>query len=171
MTKRFLVFFLFMIGNVYAQEGTIFEIARKGSVAQMKQIVESEKKALHQKNQNGHSALMLACYANNNAVAHYLIEKGADCNDISADGSVLMAAVVKNNLEIGKKILEQKIDVNAQDANGNTALIYAVQFGNLEFVKLLLQYKAHTQIQNKEGKTAVELALVSNHQEIIQLLK
>ena len=67
--------------------------------------------------------------------------------------------------------MENKANPNLTDANGTTALIYAVQFKNTPIVKMLLEYKANKLKIDNKGKTAFEYAVFSSNEEIINLLK
>lgn len=162
------------INNLYAQEQkntSVFDVARKGTLKQIKKIYKKDPKSILMLNENGFSPLILATYKSNNEVAKFLIEKGSNINEISDMGTPLMAAVVKGNVEIVNLLLNKKADVNLTDSNGITALIYAVQFQNIEIIKLLLQLNVDKLKIDKQGKTAFEYAVFSKNEEIINLLK
>jgi ankyrin repeat protein len=173
MKKILLVGFLSLLVHFsFAQEKlNVFDIGRKGTVEQAKEVLKTNPKAFNVVNDDGYSPLVLACYRGNNEVAKLLIESGSDINGISKMGTPLMAAVVKGNNEIANLLIEKKADVNAADANGTTALIYAVQFQNAVTLKLLLENKANKNHKDKEGKTAFEYAVFSGNEAIINLLK
>ncbi len=158
--------------SLNAQEKlTIFDIARKGTVAEMEAHIKSNPKSYLEVNTDGFSALTLATYRGNNEVAKYLIEKGADLNGNSKMGTTLMAAIVKGNNDIAKLLIAKKAKLDLADENGTTALIYATQFKNIEMIKLLLENKADKTKVDKNGKTAFEYATFSNDDQIINLLK
>jgi uncharacterized protein len=158
--------------SIFAQEkNSVFDVARKGTLKEIKKIYKKDPKAIVALNENGFSPLILATYKNNNEVAKFLIEKGAKIDEVSEMGTPLMAAVVKGNLEIVKFLIEKKANINLSDSKGNTALIYAVQFQNLEIVKLLLQNNVDKTKIDKQGKTAFEYAVFAKNEEIINLLK
>jgi uncharacterized protein len=169
----FLMVFLLCMSGIIAQETKkdIYDIARKGTVAEANALIATNPKLVLEANKDGFSALVLAIYRGNNEVAKLLVDKGSDINGNSDMGSPLMAAVVKGNNEMAKFLLEKKANPNLADANGITALIYAVQFKNIEIIKLLLINKADKTKVDKEGKTAFEYATFSNKDEIINLLK
>jgi len=67
---------------------------------------------------------------------------------LQQDGiTVLMCAAAGNHLEILRLLLlsfheeTQRLELNAQDRNGNSALYYAIENGHVEVVKLLLKCK------------------------------
>lgn len=172
--KKFLsgLFFMCCVNFMFCQEATnIFDIARKGTIEQAKEFVNSNPSSINSVNENGFPALVLACYKGNNTVAKYFIENGADLNIKTDMGSALMACIVKGNNEIGKLLIDKKADLNIIDNQGTTALMYAVQFKNIEMIKLLLAHKADKNLTDSKGKTAFEYATFSENEEIINLLK
>ncbi len=149
----------------------IFDIARKGTVTQAKELVKSNPKVVNEHNKDGFTALILACYRGNNEVAKFLVENGSDINGNSDMGTPLMASVVKGNNEMATFLIKKKANLNLADANGMTALIYGVQFQNIEVLELLLKNKADQSHKDKQGKTAFEHATFSGNEKIINLLK
>ena len=166
----YIIVLLFFFQNGFSQQD-IFDIARKGTVEEVKAVMKQNPNSINSINDAGYSPLTLACYKGNVAVADFLIKNVDDINGNSLMGTPLMAAVVKGNLVIVKALLENKANPNLTDANGTTALIYAVQFKNTPIVKMLLEYKANKLKIDNKGKTAFEYAVFSSNEEIINLLK
>lgn len=173
MIKNYVLFISFLLfQSVSSQEAlNVFDVARKGTLEQAKALYKQDPKIFNTLNDGGYSPLILACYRGNNEVAKFLIEHGSDINGTSSMGTPLMAAIVKGNSEISELLIAKKADVNIADANGTTALMYAVQFKNIPLTKLLLANKADKTKIDSTGKTAFEYAVFSNNQEIINLLK
>ena len=170
--KTYILLALLYFGTTFAQtETNVFDIARKGTLKEMQDLWNKDKKVVTLLNIEGYSALTLAIYRNNNQVAKFLIENGADINGNSKMGTPLMAAIVKGNTEAAKLLIENKADVNAADENGTTALIYAVQFANPDMIKLLLEHKVDKTHSDKQQKTAFEYAVFAGKDQIINLLK
>ena len=172
--KKIILTLLFILSCAicFCQETiTVFDIARKGTLDQIKEVVREDPKVVDLVNKDGFSPLILACYRGNNEVAKFLIDKGCNVNQKSSMGTPLMAAVVKGNMEMIAVLLNNKADINGTDENGVTALIYAVQFVNREAVKILLKNKADKTKIDKQGKTAFEYSIFSGNEEIINLLK
>lgn len=63
----------------------------------------------------------------------------------------------------------KKININAQDKNGKTALQYACESQNLEVVKLLLEHGADQKIHSGD-KTLLEIAKDANNNELMTIL-
>ncbi|UOU99820.1 ankyrin repeat domain-containing protein [Chryseobacterium daecheongense] len=156
-----------------AQETTksIFDIARTGTVAEVKELMKKNPDIINTTNENGFSPLILACYRGNNAVAEFLIDNVKDLNYGSTQGSALTAAVFKSNKQLTQKLLERGANPNLADTNGITPLIYAVQLQDKDLVSILLKNKANKELADKQGKTAFEYAIFSKNHEIINLLK
>ena len=165
-----IIFFLLLFQVGFSQQD-IFDIARKGTVEEVKTAMKQNPDVIYSVNAEGYSPLILACYRGNVAVANFLIKNVKDVNGSSPMGTPLMAAVVKGNEEIVLALLENNANPNLTDANGTTSLIYAVQFKNADIIKLLLNYKADKSKIDNKGKTAFEYAVFSNDEEIINLLK
>lgn len=62
----------------------------------------------------------------------------------------------KCKIEILTTLIE-KVDINATDKNGNTALHLASELGDKEFIKILLEKGANSSIKNNANKTPAEL--------------
>lgn len=110
-------------------------------------------------------SLFLSIEENDASGVKKAIKEGADVNSqgpgFADDESLtpLMLAVKKENYEIAELLLnERKINVDAEDAKGETALIKAVKTGNFEVAALLLTRGANPCCLDKNGKTAREIA-------------
>lgn len=167
----FFLIFLFAYFTTNAQEKSCFDIARKGTLVEMKLLLNETKIDKDTLDDKGSSLLILACYRGNQEVADFLISIKANLNYESDNGTALMAAVVKNNMNLVDLLLKNGANPDLTDANGITALMLAVQFNNAEMVKQLLTANANKELKSKENKTAFELAVFSNNEEIINLLK
>lgn len=74
-------------------------------------------------------------------------------------------------LNIVKRLLEVNVELNLQDANGDTALMHAVSNNRLELVDLLLNNGADHSIQNEDGNTALDLATTQGKKDIEVLIR
>lgn len=166
----FIAVVLLHINLGFSQE-SIFTIARSGTVEQVKELIKTQPNCINQKNADGYTPLIVACYRSNNEVAVFFIENGALINEISPMGTALMASIVKGNKDIVALLLKKNADVNLTDNQGTTPLMYAVQFKNSEVVKWLLEHNADKTKVDSQGKTAFEYAVFSGNEEIINLLK
>lgn len=172
--RQLLFLLVFMLtANMTFSQGTldVFDIARKGTVAQVKEVLKTNPKAFNVVNEEGFSPLVLASYRGNNEVAKLLIAAGCDINRNSKMGTALMAAIVKGNSEIAKLLLQNKANVTSADGNGTTALLYAVQFKNYEIASLLIKAGADYTIKDNRGNSALDYAILADDDKLIEILK
>jgi ankyrin repeat protein len=101
-----------------------------------------------------------------------LLNAGADVKKTDAYGrNVLMHNVVianpddedeqENQLAVIELVLStDKIDINATDHNGDTALMISVssRYPDSDIIELLLKKGAIVSLKNKQGKTALDMA-------------
>lgn len=171
MKKLLLFSALLCFVNTIAQQKTVFDIARSGTLAEIEHLNQSHPGLIDTINENNSSPLILACYKANIVVAKFLIANVKDLNYKSDMGTALMAATYKNQIELVQLLLQKNANPNGVDANGTTALSLAVQFRNTSLVQLLLEYNADKTIKDIKGKTPFEYAVFAKNDEIINLLK
>lgn len=164
---------LWMCTFAMAQEKakSIFDVARAGTVDEVKDMMKKNPDIINQTNENGFSPLILACYKGNVEVADFLIDHVKDVNYKSQEGTALAGLSVKYNKALTEHLLNKNADPNIADATGATPLFWAVKFGNKELTELLLKHKADTSAKDSQGMTPFEYALQTKNTEIINLLK
>lgn len=150
---------------------SIFDLARTGTVAEVKDLMKQNPDIINQTNENGFSPLILACYKGNVEVAEFLMDHVKDVNYKSQEGTALAGLSVKYNKTLAEHLLRKNADPNIADATGTTPLFWAVKFGNKELTELLLKHKADKSIKDSQGMTPFEYALQTKNTEIINLLK
>ncbi|KAG4094107.1 ankyrin [Neocallimastix lanati (nom. inval.)] len=87
--------------------------------------------------------------------------------------TALIIACRHVNVNIIHILVNQPIDIDLQDRNGNTALIYICQkkYEYTEIVReFLLKHNVNINIKNKAGNSALHIAVFNNHLEIVKLL-
>ena len=156
--------------NVKAQESSIFDVARNGTLMEVKALTKNNPDIINNLSKEGYSVLTLACYYSNNDVASYLIEHVKDINSKSGYGTPLMAATVKKNRYLVKLLLEKNANPNLTDQNNSTALHFSVIFNQQEIIELLMKHNANPNIKDNRGNTALDYAKITNNNKFIQLL-
>lgn len=66
--------------------------------------------------------------------------------------------------------LKKGCNVNEKDANGNTALIFAVNEGDLKMTKLLIDANADVNVKTNNGSIALMIAALKGYSGIVKLL-
>src|SRR5215469_8084736 len=79
-------------------------------------------------------------------------------------------AVMNKDKEALRALLAKKADVNAPQADGTTALHWAVRQDDLEGVDLLVRAGAHVSAANRDGATAMYLACLSGNAGMVEKL-
>lgn len=89
--------------------------------------------------------------------------------------SVLTLAIKEDATEIVEQLISARMDINYQDANGETALHHACRLGHIDSVAILLQgsetQKCQLELMEKTfGWTALFIAAVEGYTSIVELL-
>jgi ankyrin repeat protein len=105
-------------------------------------------------NKFGQTPLALAAMSDDLAVVKALVAHGAQ---VSADGpSPLMSAASWDNIRVTEFLLGAGAKIDATDATGQTALMWAARDGREAAVQLLLNSGADPARRSSEGKAAVD---------------
>lgn len=168
----FTVFFL-SLSFISAQEKakSVFDIARSGTLAELKEVMKQNPDIINETNENGFSPLILACYRGNTEVADFLIDNVKDLDYKSQEGTALAGLSIRYNKDLAEHLLKKNANPNIADGTGTTPLFWAVKSGNKELVELLLQHKADKTMKDSAGMTPFEYALKTDNKEIINILK
>jgi ankyrin repeat protein len=98
-----------------------------------------------------------------------LIEAGVNINHRNMDGTnALWSAVVANSETVADMLIAHGADIDNQNDNGATALMYASSNSKPEWVKYLLGKGANRTLKSLDDYTALDLA---NTIEILRLLR
>lgn len=84
--------------------------------------------------------------------------------------SLLADAVEKKERAVARALLEQRVDVNARQADRMTALHWAVYHDDLETAKLLVAADADVTAENRYGVPPLSIACKSGNTAIVELL-
>jgi pectate lyase len=115
------------------------------------------------KNDDNQAPIDIALAANRKDVIDLFVERGAVPSSIHAAARLGVLAGVK-------ALLEQGVDVNAQDDKGITPLHYAVQGDHRELVELLIVNGADINSKDKEGYTSLYYAVWNEDKDMVEFL-
>ncbi|XP_054161063.1 arf-GAP with SH3 domain, ANK repeat and PH domain-containing protein 2-like [Oppia nitens] len=93
---------------------------------------------------------------------HYLIAHQHE--DSSGNSSI-------SSLNVLDFIIQNSVNLNRVDIDGNTGLHYCVLYHNSEAMKLLLRSNAQLNVRNNQNKTPLDLAKDSHNHLLIELLE
>ena len=83
--------------------------------------------------------------------------------------TALMYAVMQNNNDVLKVLLDSSADANLQDNKGRTVLMYLIARKNYKGIKILLDYKCDVNLADNDGVTPLMYALRSGDQRLVNL--
>jgi uncharacterized protein len=90
--------------------------------------------------------------------------------NVGAASSPMADAAMKQNREAVRSLLRQKADVNAPQADGTTALHWAVRLNDVDTADLLLRAGARVNATNRDGATPLQLAALNGSAAMIEKL-
>jgi GNAT superfamily N-acetyltransferase len=97
-------------------------------------------------------------------------QKGLDVRLEERDETPLIWAVSEHYHDIAVTLIEAGVDLDARNADGNTALLRAACEGRAELASVLVRVGAKLDLQNHDGYSALILAKRRGHREIVDLL-
>jgi ankyrin repeat protein len=86
-------------------------------------------------------------------------------------GNPLISAAAVDQTEISKFLIENEVDVNFANAQGNTAIHYASMNGNLDLVKNLANNDANIKAMNNRGRGAIHYSVYSGNIQLFEYLQ
>jgi uncharacterized protein len=126
------------------------------------------------------TVLYVAVIDNKQDVIQKLLDKGADPGIPDSGGAMPVSEQIlfsRPNVELVKMLLDKTKDVNVQEKNGSTLLIYAAKSQKMppdtqkEIIKMLLDKGADKKLKDKDGKTALDWAKERKNTAAIEMLK
>ncbi|KAG1689810.1 hypothetical protein DVH05_002015 [Phytophthora capsici] len=142
----------------------LVKATQEGDFATVEELVGSGGVSIHDKNNNGRTALIEVAGCDHVDVVRYLAEQGAD-----KDGELILAAF-RGRLDVVRYLVEQGTDKEAKDEGGKTALIAAACFGSLDVVRYLVDQGADKEAKDEDGSTALILAAFRGRLEVVRYL-
>src|SRR5262252_6842630 len=88
----------------------------------------------------------------------------------AAGSSDIADAAMSRNKDAVRSLLLKKVDVNATQVDGTTALHWAVRADDLETAELLIRAGANVSATNREGFTPMQLAAINGNAGMIEKL-
>ncbi|HEX9511338.1 MAG TPA: ankyrin repeat domain-containing protein [Puia sp.] len=139
----------------------LFEAVCLGDLEAVKQRIAQSPDRIELPSVDGFSLLGYACFFGQEAIARYLVEKGADVNIPSANSfkvAPIHSACAISSYPLVTLLAENGADLNARQQGGFTALHSAAGHGATQIVSLLLEKGADVQAKTDAGETALSIA-------------
>ncbi|XP_076331082.1 uncharacterized protein LOC143236626 isoform X3 [Tachypleus tridentatus] len=146
-------------------------LALKGNTENLKELVQSGKVYVDSQDQEGTTALILACANNNFQCAKELLKHGANPAARRVTGtSALYCAAQGGYLDIVNLLLEHGAPVNVANWDKATPLFVAAQNGHTETVSLLISLGACVDARRTDGATPLWIACQMGHYQVLEEL-
>ncbi|XP_069373804.1 ankyrin repeat domain-containing protein 22 isoform X2 [Paralichthys olivaceus] len=186
------------MGLVYSEPAC--QSAYNGDVHQLYRILNDDPNKLNvQEGRTGDTPFIAACRRGNLRMVRYLLDNQADVQltnkrtclhyvskrtfslldylmisilmPILLLGYFLMRQKQRQNVRLMEVVLGSKVNVNAVDYKGNTALHLVCQRKSHYLVPLLLHRNADSSIKNNDGETPLDIATRLKFNKIVNMLK
>ncbi len=153
--------------------GEIHKAAVAGDLNKVRTLIEADPALVEARDGRGCTPLYTACIRHQMAVAHFLIDKGADVN--ARNNWNLTPLYGANNVygqdyDLIKRLIAKGADVNAQSDRGDSPLSWAAARGNLKVARLLIDSGANLNAYDKAFGTILHNTIRQNHPEMAKLL-
>uniref|UniRef100_A0A1X7TJV9 Uncharacterized protein n=1 Tax=Amphimedon queenslandica TaxID=400682 RepID=A0A1X7TJV9_AMPQE len=122
-------------------------------------------------NEEGETALLLACKRGHKNSVHSLLTAGANVNIQDNKGwTALMRASKYNPISIIHMLLQANANPHLKNSKGSNAVMIASYYGNYEAVELLISKGVDYKYQREDGANAFMMACINGHTQIVELL-
>ena len=122
-------------------------------------------------NEEGETALILACKRGHEDTVHSLLSAGANANIQNKKGrTALMKASAHNHISIIHKLLQANANPHLKALDRSNVLMIASYHGNYEIVQLFISKGVDYKYQREDGWTAFMIACQNGHTRIVELL-
>lgn len=121
-------------------------------------------------NKEGETPTYRAIKCKHGTIAKKLLEKGINFNKKNKKGQTLLHGFVQHVPEMIFQLSEYKIEMNAQDNEGKTAVHYAVQNQDLASIAYLAERGADLNIKDNQGQQPLIYSIIRGHLPLTQCL-
>ncbi|XP_043568342.1 ankyrin repeat domain-containing protein 22 isoform X2 [Chiloscyllium plagiosum] len=178
----------------------ICQAAYENNFEELRKLLQENRDVNAQDDCYGDTPIIAACRAGRVEMVQYLLRKAANVNIKNKErtclhyavkrkfsfldylliiilmpvlllGYIIMESKKSRNEALIKMLLNAKVDINATDDKGNSALHYACQMKSKRIVSILARANADTSIANKNGETPLDIATRLKFPQIVAMLQ
>ena len=157
------------------EDDTIQNAVKHHNLSKLKNFI-SKTHDIDIRDKNGKTALQIASsVVFDHAIAEFLIQNGADVNQVSLDGVPLITEVLCSRKYWEKEkmldlLVKYNADINKKDIEGNTSIMSAIGEYGCEEIKHFMQYKPDVNVLNNKGESALFIAVVNGSERNAMIL-
>lgn len=157
----------------YGKTNLLHRATKESSLKVVSEMLKSGYSNIDAKNQEGQTAVHLACQIQQEAILQQLIEAGANLTGRDIRGDTPLHYACRNaNEAMTRLLLEQHVNVQARNnTNGFVPLHEAAKCGNIQAVRLLLEERAPLLPRANDGQFPIDLAREFGHTEVVKYLE
>ena len=153
-------------------ELTLLEAVTAGNNEAVEFLLQLETVNIDHTNEEGKTALMLACERGHEDIVHSLLSAGANVNIQDNDGwAALMIASKNNHISIIHMLLQANANPHLKSSDGSNAVMIASYYGNYKkVVELLISKGVDYKYQQEDGGNTFMMACQNGHTQVVELL-
>ncbi|MES2966036.1 MAG: ankyrin repeat domain-containing protein [Bdellovibrionota bacterium] len=146
-------------------ETSVYDPAHKGDVPQVEAWLKEHQEELNHPISDGFTLLHVACMFGQRNLVTFLVGRHALVNQNAANDSkatpLHLAAAFREEVTaaaICERLIENGAELNAKDADGQTALHHAVARGSLLLVATMIEAGADPYLKDAQDRSPMDLA-------------
>ena len=163
---------IWLVGAIgQAVAAPIHDAAKAGDMAKLQELLASGAKPDEARDGDEATALHIAVFDGNQAVAELLINAGADVNAHTRAGyTPLHLAALEGHDALTKLLLDHAAEIDPIAADGSTPLHLAAMSGSQAVIQRLLDAGADRSIRDFQGRTPYDVAVYRGHDAAAKLI-
>lgn len=158
--------------NMETLKARYFDAAREGDSAMLSAFYQAGLD-VNVADEKGYTALILAAYHGHTDTVNFLIrEANANpCQEDNRGNTALMGAIFKGHVSVAKQLVFADCDIDEENEQGQTALMFASLFDRQEIINTLIDKGANPAHMDKAGNSVADVALSQGNYELAKVLR